>query len=110
MSMFDRGKYSDFKQDITAELEKQLKFQMDQEHARRDKLLEAQNNWITVAAQSNKDIDEYLKKIDPTLPDQYGMPLDGVKHVIRNLLNNLMEAYHPVNEEVKIELERLIAL
>jgi len=44
--------------------------------------------WAEVAAQSNRDLDAYLRTIDPTLPEHYGMPTDGVRRVVKKLTNN----------------------
>lgn len=41
--------------------------------------------WNEVAAQSNRDVDAYLRTVDPTLPREYGMPVDGVRRVVESL-------------------------
>jgi seryl-tRNA synthetase len=44
-----------------------------------------QRAWIRVAAESNGAVDAYLKQIEPSLKVPYGMPVDGVRHVIEML-------------------------
>ena len=39
-------------------------------------------SWRTVAAQSNRDIDAWLRQIYPFLPEHYGMPLDGIRRAL----------------------------
>lgn len=50
------------------------------------------NGWATVAAESNKAIDAYLRSVDPTLPEHYGMPIDGVRMVVSALSAALADA------------------
>lgn len=38
--------------------------------------------WSNVAAQSNRDVDEYLRTIFPSLGEHYGMPVDGVRRAV----------------------------
>lgn len=38
--------------------------------------------WSNVAAQSNRDVDEYLRTIFPSLGDHYGMPVDGMRRAV----------------------------
>jgi predicted HAD superfamily Cof-like phosphohydrolase len=41
--------------------------------------------WIQTAVGANHSLDAYLRSIDPTLPEHYGMPVDGVRYVIERL-------------------------
>lgn len=41
--------------------------------------------WNTVAADSNKELDRYLREVMPGLPEHYGMPVDGVRRVVKYL-------------------------
>lgn len=45
--------------------------------------------WSQVAAESNHALDAYLREVDPTLPEHYGMPVDGVRQVVEKLQLNL---------------------
>lgn len=38
--------------------------------------------WSNVAAQSNRDVDDYLRTIYPALGEHYGMPVDGVRRAV----------------------------
>jgi predicted nucleic acid-binding Zn-ribbon protein len=44
-----------------------------------------QKAWIQVAAESNGAVDAYLKQIEPSLEEPYGMPVDGVRRVVEML-------------------------
>jgi hypothetical protein len=44
-----------------------------------------QRAWIRVAAESNGAVGAYLRKIDPSLEEPYGMPVDGVRRVVEKL-------------------------
>ncbi len=41
--------------------------------------------WQQVAADANKAFDAYLREVYPSLPEHYGMSLDGVMQVVRYL-------------------------
>lgn len=47
--------------------------------------------WIDVAVESNRAIDTYLRTVDPTLPEHYGMPVDGVRRVVESLRHETTE-------------------
>lgn len=38
--------------------------------------------WSNVAAQSNRDVDDYLRTIYPALGEHYGMPVDGIRRAV----------------------------
>jgi len=59
--------------------------------------------WNEVAAQSNRDLDAYLRTVDPTLPEHYGMPVDGVRRVVESLRTALAEA------KTQADLSRIMA-
>jgi hypothetical protein len=44
-----------------------------------------QKAWIHVAVEAFKELDNYLRTIDPSLPRHYGMPVDGVRRVIESI-------------------------
>lgn len=47
--------------------------------------------WSDVAAESNRAIDAYLREVDPTLPEHYGMPVDGIRRVVAGIRNAATE-------------------
>lgn len=51
----------------------------------------ALESWQQVATDSNKAVDDYLRKINPALPKHYGMPVDGVRIVVEQLRDVLEE-------------------
>lgn len=71
------------------------------------KKLNEREAWANVAAQSNKEIDTYLRHIEPALPKEYGMPLDGVRMVVNGFLSTISGL---VAERKKVEAERDDAL
>ena len=42
--------------------------------------------WIEVAVESNKAIDSYLRELEPDLEEHYGMPVDGIRKVLKGQL------------------------
>jgi chromosome segregation ATPase len=51
--------------------------------------------WSRVAAKANRELDAYLRKVHPSLPKHYGMPVDGVRTVIeaeREAVRELVKA------------------
>ncbi len=55
----------------------------------RDKRIAELEGWQKVAADSNRAIDAYLRTKKPDLPEDYGMPVDGVRIVIAELEKRL---------------------
>lgn len=54
--------------------------------------LEAAQAWSEVATESNKAIDAYLRSLLPSLPEHYGMPVDGIRRVFKSLVEQLASA------------------
>jgi hypothetical protein len=64
--------------------------------ARADRVDEKQT-WTDTAVEANRRLDAYLRELCPTLPKEYGMPVDGVRQAYSLMTEQLFKLGEQIN-------------